>query len=209
MSIIQDRTRQRRQREMRQRIAEDMEYRSRMRGIQGGQKELKALIDSYTARAIEAEKSGNHNAALRLAAEAQRLKRFHSSSGDMRSTLEAAHAMRTTSSALMSIINASGNLMEATAGMMDPAALGNAQAGMLEINEQMRMMQEQNELMWETFGEEQGSEDTQAGEAALNEILAAHRKSQRQTLQDMNRKLDNLQSTRAANKERSKRNEDL
>ena len=209
MSIIQDHARQRRQREMRRRIMEDMEYRSHIRGVQGGQKELKNLIDHYTADAIEAEKLGNHRAALRLAAEAQRLKKFHSSSGDMRSALEAAHAMRATSSALANIINASGELMETSAGMVDPAALGSAQAGMLEITEQMRMMREQNEAMWEVFGEERGVEETQAGEAALSEILAAHKKSQNKMLQDMNRKLENLQSTRTSHQERSKKNEDF
>lgn len=203
MSIIQDQARRRRQREMRERIAQDLEYRSQMRGIQSGQKEMKAQIDNCTARAIEAEKAGDHKAALRYAAEAQNLKRFHAYTGDMRSTIETAHAVHSANAALANILNASGELMDSTAGMVDPAAIGSAQAGMIEIGEQMRMIQEQNELMWDSFEDESRSDDLQAGEAALKEILASRRKSQRQALQDMNRKLDSLESARAAHKERS------
>ena len=203
MSIIQDQARRRRQREMRERIAQDLEYRNHMRSIQGGQKEMKAQIDNCTARAIEAEKAGDHKAALRYAAEAHNLKRFHAYTGDMRSTIETAHAVHTANAALASILNASGELMDTAAGMVDPAAIGCAQAGMIEIGEQMRMIQEQNELMWDSFEDEPRADDLQAGEAALKEILATRRKSQRQALQDMNRKLDSLESARAAHKERS------
>ena len=198
--LFEDLSRQRRARTRQQQIAESIEYRQNLRQVNAEKKRMQALIDEYAAQAAEAERGGQHDRAVRLAQEAHRLKQYLASSGGISAALETAHAVTTANRALANILEASGGLADKAARMVDPAALGEAQANMLAVNENMRMMMEQSDLMLEDIGEDD-DRPNEAAEAFLREIMRNVRNEKRsRVLQDTHRQLDRLQRARAAEK---------
>ena len=159
---------------------------------------LQALVDDCAGRACAAEQAGAHDRAVRLALEAQRLKRYLSSSADVSASLEAAHAVATANRALTGILQASGSLADRAAQQMDAAALGAAQVNLMNINGSMELMMEQSEMLLDGLGAEEIC-DSEAGEALLQEILHSQRRDRRsRLLEDTNRQLDRLRRTRDA-----------
>lgn len=197
--FLEDISRQRRAKARQQQMAENIQYRQNMREVNAGKRRIQALLEEYANQAVEAERSGQHSRAVSLAREAHRLKQYLASSGGISAALESAHAVSTANRALAGILEASGGLADTAARMMDPAALGEAQANMLAVNENMRLMMEQSDLLLEGIDDGEGPDA--AGEAMLLEILQGQRREQHsKVLQDTNRQLDRLQRARAAEK---------
>ena len=198
--FLEEISRQRRDRTRRQQFAENLQYRQGMREISAGKRRIQALIDEYTAQAVDAEQGGQHDRAVRLALEARRLKQYLANSGGISAALESAHAVAAANRALSEILQTSGRLAEQTTRLADPAALGEVQAGMLTVSENMKLMMEQNDMLMEDMRDD-GAPDSEAGEAFLSQIMRSQSREQhKKLLQDTHRQLDRLQRARAAEK---------
>lgn len=196
--FLEDISRQRRTRQRQQQIADDVQYRQNLREVNAGKRRLQALVDDCAGRACAAEQAGAHDRAVRLALDAQRLRRYLSSNADVSASLEAAHAVATANRALTGILQASGSLADRVAQQMDAAALGAAQVNLMNINGSMELMMEQSEMLLDGLGAEEIC-DSEAGEALLQEILHSQRRDRRsRLLEDTNRQLDRLRRTRDA-----------
>ena len=60
-----------RKREHQQRIARRIAYRQDIRQMEDSSKRLQKLIDTYSQQAVDAEKNGQHDKAVKLAAQVQ------------------------------------------------------------------------------------------------------------------------------------------
>ena len=200
MSYMDEIVRRRRAKERGRRIAQDIGYRQGMREMENGQKKLKSLTEEYAAKAVEAEKSGNHAQAVGLALQAKRLKQYQTSSGAVKATLESARAVSVTNRAMMDILGGAGALAESAARMADPVALSEAQAGMLAAQEGMEVLMEGSEA---AFGwmEEDRKNASEEDEACLAQLMESERRRRRsRAIEDTEKQLNRLQRQRAAEK---------
>lgn len=184
-----------RKREHQQRLARRIAYRQDIRQMEDSSKRLQKLIDAYSQQAVDAEKNGQHDKAVKLAAQVQHLRTFQNSAGGVRNTIETVHAMNAASQAMTDILSTTGGLADSIAEMNDPAALAEAQYGMEEAAESMQMLQEQSEMMYESMHTE--SQPDEAGEAYLKKLMEGSRKKKQTSfLADTNKQLDRLQRAR-------------
>ena len=198
--FLEEVSRKRRARERQQQIAGDMRYRQNMREVNTGKRRIEKLIEEYASQAVSAEHDGDHDRAVRLALEANRLKRYLASTGGVSAALESAHAVAIANRALASILEVSGGFMGQTTRMMDPMALSEAQANMIGASENMRLMMEQSDMMMEGMVDD-GDGPDEAGEEVLRQIMhSQHREKHDRLIRDTNRQLDRLQRARAAEK---------
>lgn len=198
--IFEDISRKRRARTRQQQIAESIQYRQNMRDVNSGKRRIEKLIEEYSSQAIAAERDGDHKRAVQLALEANRLKRYLAATGGVSAAVESAHAVSTANRALANILDASSGLMGQTAQMMDPMALGEAQANMISVSENMRLMMEQSDMMMEGMEDDVENPD-EAGEEILLQIMRSEQREKHDKLiRDTNRQLDRLQRARAAEK---------
>ena len=201
MAVFDEIDRRRRARTRQQRIEEDIQYRQSMREIDRGKRSIRALIEDFSNRAVEAERAGQHDQAVRFAMEARRLKQYEAGSGAINARIETAHAMTAAGRAMADIVGASGRLLESAARMSDPAALGELETGMLVLNESVDQLLEQNALLFEGMDTRTEREIDEAGEACLREIMDSRVKERRsRMLADTHQQLDRLQRLRAAEK---------
>lgn len=198
--ILEDISRKRRARTRQQQISESIQYRQNMRDVNNGKRRIEKLIEDYSSQAVAAERDGDHKRAVQLALEAKRLKRYLATSGGISAALESAHAVTTANRALANILDASSGLMGQAIDMMDPAALGEAQANMVSVNENVRLMMEQSDMMLEGMTDDDDGPD-EGGEELLRQIMRSeHREKHDKLIRDTNRQLDRLQRARAAEK---------
>lgn len=198
--FMDDISRQRRARARQQEIAEDIQYRQNMRAVNAGRKRIQALIEDYSTQAVAAEREGRHDRAVRLALETQRLRRYLASSGGVSAAMDAAHAVAASNRALAGILESSGKVADQAARMMDPAALEAAQTGLASVNESMRLMMEQSDMLMEDMADD-GERTDEVGEAVLRQIMQGeHRERHSRLIRDTHRQLDRLQRARTAEK---------
>lgn len=202
MSTWQERKRSR-QRE--QTLRDNIRYRQNLREVSRSEKSLDRLCAQYTAQAMEAERMGNHTLAVRLAAEAAKLKKHQTVTGNMRGSLEIAHAVQTTNQAMADIMevsrNAAGSLL-AGAAAPDMYAV---QADLTSMQEHVKDFMEQSEMLYEDFETEDNEPLSEEGEKYLKSLMTSRsREKQRKLLQDTNSRLERLQRNRPTENEGSK-----
>lgn len=185
--------RRKRLKEQQKRIAENIRYRQSMRNIKGADRQIQNSIDSYILQAVVAEQAGEHEKAVRLATEAQRLKQYQASSSTIRSKLEVVQAVSTANRAMANIVNISEDLMKSTTRLADPTKLGEAQIGMEMLNESMSTLIDQSEEALDYMNAMPEEESNEAGEEYLRQIMIdTNRKIRFNILDDTNKKLDRL-----------------
>lgn len=202
MSTWQDRKRSK-QRE--QTLRDNIRYRQNLREVSRSEKDIERLCAQYTAKAMEAERMGNHTLAVRLAAEAAKLKKHLTVSGSMRGSLEIAHAVQSTNQAMADILevsrNAAGSLL-AGAAAPDMYAV---QADLTSMQEHVKDFMEQSEMLYEDFETEDNEPLSEEGERYLKTLMSScSREKQRKLLQDTNSRLEKLQRNRPTEHEGSK-----
>jgi len=187
----------RRMQKQQQRIAENIQFNQRMRALSRGSKRMQDMIDANIAQAIAAEKEGRHDQAVQLACEVKRMRSFLDSSRSVCGTLERAHAMNETNRAMTDMMKSSADLSDTIMEMADPAVLGEIQAGILTVDENMRYLKEQNDLAYEAVSDCDGQSVSAEGEAYLQLLVDNERKQKKsRLLADTNKQLDRLQRAR-------------
>lgn len=188
-----------------QTLRDNIRYRQNLREVNRSEKSIDRLCAQYTAQAVEAEHAGNHTVAVRLAGEAARLKKHQTVTGNMRDSLEIAHAVQNTNQAMADIMevsrNAAGSLL-AGAAAPDMYAV---QADLTSMQEHVKDFMEQSEMLYEDF--EQGDDElfSEESERYLKTLMASQNKEkQRRLLQDTNSRLEKIQRNRPTENEGSK-----
>lgn len=172
-----------------------------MREIEDGSRKVQALINEYSQQAAEAERSGLHEQALRLAAHVRQLKKYQVSSGTVSQTLKLAQGMSMANQAVMDILNASGGLADITARNVDPALMEQMQSKMSEVNCQMQVIMEQNEMMMEALEDPQRGDLREGDEQYLKELLDNEKKVKKtRDLKEIDTRLDRLKRIRTEGK---------
>lgn len=177
----------------------NLKFRQSLREVSLNERSMENACAQMTARAVEAEKNGDHALAVRWAGEAQKLKKYLLMSGNMKDAAEAAHAIQQTNTAMKDLLTAAGTL---AAGLdkADPVSL---QMEAAELQSSAQIMLEEGGQMLDALPAEQDGEALEAGEQYLQQLMRSAAAAQRaRMLQDTNRKLDQLQKNRSAEKPR-------
>lgn len=188
-----------------QTLRDNIRYRQNLREVNRSEKSIDRLCAQYTAQAVEAERAGNHTLAVRLAGEAAKLKKHQTVTGNMRGSLEIAHAVQNTNQAMADIMevsrNAAGSLL-AGAAAPDMYAV---QADLTSMQEHVKDFMEQSEMFYEDFEKGDDEPFSEESERYLKTLMASQNKEkQRRLLQDTNSRLEKLQRNRPTENEGSK-----
>lgn len=176
-------------------IIKQVRYRMNMRDMALSEVDMQKTFAQYKAQAVAAEKKGQHQAALRYAAEAQRVQQYMDTVADIKNRMQAAHAIQTSQKAMMQV---SGIMQQWTAKIPTEEEMCAVQANMALMQENAKMMTEQQNTMMEMLDQHAAPENSDRAEAYLNELLKTERKEvQGAALTKMNQKLDQLQSARS------------
>ena len=186
-------------------LRDNINYRQNLREVNRSEKSIDRLYTQYTAQAVEAERSGNHALAIRLAGEAARLKKHQTVTGNMRGSLEIAHAVQNTNQAVADILEASRNAVGSLlAGAAAPDVYA-VQADMTSMQEHVQDFMEQSEMFYEDFEKGDDEPVSEENERYLRTLIASQNKEkQRRLLQDTNSRLEKLQRNRPTENEGSK-----
>lgn len=186
-------------------LRDNINYRQNLREVNRSEKSIDRLYTQYTAQAVEAERSGNHALAIRLAGEAARLKKHQTVTGNMRGSLEIAHAVQNTNQAVADILEASRNAVGSLlAGAAAPDVYA-VQADMTSMQEHVKDFMEQSEMFYEDFEKGDDEPVSEENERYLRTLIASQNKEkQRRLLQDTNSRLEKLQRNRPTENEGSK-----
>ena len=190
--------------EREQTLRNNIRYRLNLREVNRSQQSLDRLCDQYTAQAVEAEKAGNHPLAVRLAAEAARLKKHQAVTGGMRGAMEIAHAVQSANQAMADMMkvsrSAAGSLLEGAA-MPDMYAL---QTDLASMQEQVSDFMEESGMLYEDMTSI-SDPHAEEGEKYLKTLMSSRStEKQHKLLQDTNARLEKLQRSRPTENERSK-----
>ncbi len=188
-----------------QRLRENIHYRHNLQEVSRNEKSMERLCEQYAAKATEAERSGNHDLAVRLAAEAAKLKKHQVVTGNMRGALEIAHAVQSANQAMADMItvsrNAAGSLLEG-ASVPDAYAM---QTDLASLQEHVQTFMEQSEMLYEDFEHREDAPANEEGERYLKTLMnSTHKEKQLKRLQDTNSRLEKLQRNRPTENEGSK-----
>lgn len=178
-------------------LRDNISYRQNLREVDRNERSMEKLVQQYAAMAVEAEKNGNHSLAVRMAAEAARLKKHQTVTGGMRGALEIAHAVQSTNRAMTDIMeisrNAAGPLMTDTQ-MPDAYTV---QTELCVMQEQVQAMMEESEMLYEDLERVEDLPKNEEGERYLKTLMTSSRKDkQLKLLQDTNSYLEKLQRSR-------------
>lgn len=196
----------RRSKRREQMLQENIRYRQSLREVCRNEKNVERLCGECEAKAIEAEKAGNHALAVRLASQNAKLRKHQLVSSGMRGSLEIAHAVQSSNQAMADILEGSRN---AANSLLADAAAPDAYATQAELEsmkEHVQTFLEESGAFYddlETAGNEPVSEE---GERYLKTLLSSENKEkQRKLLRDTNSQLEKLQRNRLTENEGGKK----
>ena len=202
MNTWQQRKRSKQREQM---LRENIRYRQNLREVSRNEKSVERLCEQYAAQATAAERAGNHALAVRLAAEASKLKKHQVVTNSMRGSLEIAHAVQSTNQAMADMIeasrNAAGSLLEG-ASATDVYAM---QTDLASMQEHVQSFMEESEMLYEDFERGEDAPVSEEGERYLKTLMNSTRKERQiKLLQDTNSRLEKLQRNRPTENEGSK-----
>lgn len=202
MNTWQQRKRSKQREQM---LRENIRYRQNLREVSRNEKSVERLCEQYAAQATAAERAGNHALAVRLAAEASKLKKHQVVTNSMRGSLEIAHAVQSTNQAMADMIeasrNAAGSLLEG-ASAPDVYAM---QTDLASMQEHVQSFMEESEMLYEDFERGEDAPVSEEGERYLKTLMNSTRKERQiKLLQDTNSRLEKLQRNRPTENEGSK-----
>lgn len=172
-----------------------LRFRQSLHDVRLNEKSLEKTHADMTARALEAEKSGDHALAVHWAGEAQKLKKYLMMSGNMKDTAAAAHAIQQTNTAMKDLLTAASSLTDELRAA-DPCAL---QMEAANLQSTAQIMLEQGSQLLDALPDEQAGADSEQGEAYLRQLMhSAGQEKRARMLQDASKKLDQLQKKRSA-----------
>ncbi len=167
-------------------------FKRNMSVLEAGEKNLLKTAQLQKQNAIEAEKNGDHAAAIRFAMEAQRLEKQARVTGDMKNTTLTAHAMSENTRALANMMQSVNKIAE-DSRMPDACEMIGMQVQMEAIRENMDMMMETSGETLDQLTNTTGSLEQETGEKILKELMKEEeRKKHRDLLKETGKKLDAL-----------------
>lgn len=182
--------------ELRKEIRQRMMFNHHMRNMETGEKRMKQITQSMRQKAIEAEKAGDHNSAVRFAAEAERLAKQLRVTGDMKDTVMGVRAVSESARALTGILK-DVNEMTGVTGAPGPADMVEMQISMETAKENMDYMMETAGEAYDSLTENDSSVNREEGEKALKSLMkTAEREKRKSILMETSKKLDAMTRNR-------------
>lgn len=182
---------------LRRRMLGEMSFRQNMREISGNEKRLKAAYEHTARQAVDAERTGDHALASRLAEQAMKLKKYMAFSARTRNSAEATHAVGRASSALSDLMRSAKGLMKDLAYASGAGNMASLQENMLITEESARLLMEQGSMLLEGLEDEPETGNDDGREACLRELMrSASREQRMKELKEANEKLEKLQAFR-------------
>lgn len=174
-------------------LRENISYRQNMRELCRNEKNVERIADQYAARAVEAERMGNHALAVRMAAETAKMKKYLAATGNMRGSLEIAHAIQSANYAVTDIHAASASAAGSMLSQVSIPDMCALQADLISMQEHAQAFMEQYEALCED--DEVGSDvpHSEEGERFLAMLMASvNADRKRRLLHDTNIQLERL-----------------
>lgn len=154
-------------------------------------------VQSLRQKAIEAEKNGDHEAAVRFASEMQRLSRHHRIANDMKDTVICTQAISESTRALSGLMKDVQEMAENTA-VPGPEEMIEMQLNMEASRESMAGLMESAGEVFSNLAEFNNPEIPEEGEMALEHLLkTAEQERRKSLLKETSKKLDALTRSHA------------
>lgn len=186
-------------------LREDIRYRQRLREVNRNEKNLERLCSQYEMQAVEAERTGHHAFAVRLAAENARLKKHQLMSSSMRGSLEMAHAIRSSNQAMADIMQGVNDVADSLLTRMTAPDMYSTQVEFEAMREYLQTYLDQSEMLYEDYAAEGNTPVNEEGERILKKLLSSGQKEkQLKLIRDTNSQLEKLQRNRSAENEGGK-----
>lgn len=186
-------------------LREDIRYRQRLREVNRNEKNLERLCSQYEMQAVEAERTGHHAFAVRLAAENARLRKHQLMSSSMRGSLEMAHAIRSSNQAMADIMQGVNDVADSLLTRMTAPDMYSTQAEFEAMREYLQTYLDQSEMLYEDYAAEGNTPINEEGERILKKLLSSgHKEKQLKLIRDTNSQLEKLQRNRSAENEGGK-----
>ena len=164
--------------------------------MENGEKRMRQVAQAMKQKAVEAERSGDHESALRFALEAQRISKQLRTTGDMKDTILGVRASSECTRALNGIMK-NVNEMAGGAGALGAEDMIEMQINMETARENMDYLMETSGEVFDCLAEGSGSENREEGERALKALMKnAEQTKRKNLLTETARKLDALTKNR-------------
>lgn len=195
-----------RNRQREQTLQENIRYRQNLREVCRNEKNVERLCGQYQAQAIEAERMGRHDLAVRLAAQEAKLKKHQIVTGGMRGSLEVAHAVQSSNQAMAEMMEDSKNAANSLLAYASAPDAYATQAELESMQEHVQTFLEESEALYEDFVTEENDSVNEEGERCLKALVSAgNKEKQRRLLQNTNSQLEKLQRSRLMDHEGGKK----
>lgn len=174
-------------------LRENISYRQNMRELCRNEKNVERIADQYAARAVEAERMGDHALAVRMAAAAARMKKYLAATGSMRGSLEIAHAIQSANYAVTDIHAASVSAAGSMLSQVSLPDMSSLQADLIAMQDHVQAFMEQYEALCEEDALASDAPFSEEGESCLATLMAsANADRKRRLLHDTNVQLERL-----------------
>ena len=195
--LISEIRQRRKNMELRKELQKRMLLNCHLRSMENSGKRMLQSVQSLQQKAIEAERAGDHEAAVRFASEMQRLAKHHRIADEMKDTVIRTYAISESTRALSGIMKDVHEMTE------NAAAPGTEE--MIEMQLSMETSRESMACLMESAGEvfnslaEINDPDPEEGEKALEHLLKAAVQDRRKSLlKETSKKLDAMTRSHAA-----------
>ncbi len=180
----------------------NIRYRQSLREVCRNEKDVERLCGQYQAQAVEAERTGQHALAVRLAAQEAKLRKHQITTSGMRGSLEVAHAVQSSNQAMADIMEDAKNAADS---LLAYASAPDAYATQMELESMQEHVQtflEESEAIFDDFVSGENDSTNEEGERCLKALLSSgNREKQRRLLRDTNSQLEKLQRNRLVENE--------
>lgn len=158
---------------------------------------MRQVIDSMKQKAIEAEHAGDHNSAVRFAAEADRISRQLRITGDMKDSIMGVHAVSDSTRSLAGIMK-DVNEMAGNASILDAKDMAEMQISMETARENMDYLMETSGEIFDSLTEQSPADNREDGENALKVLMkSAEHVKRKNLLMETAKKLNEITRNRA------------
>lgn len=176
------------QEELKKKIA----YRQSLHRIEQSNKKAQTIKEDYEQKAIAAEKAGHHRDAVQLVKKAEKLQKHIDTASAVKNSVETAYTMNETTEAVVEIMRNGSSAIEGLSFMIDPEALCAAQVGIEMTMDTIRVMNNDQDELYDSINYSDGEKDAEAEAALARLMVRGGSNASVKNLSEMNRALDTL-----------------
>ncbi len=182
--------------EIKREIRKRLLFNQQVRTMETGERRMKQCVQSLKQKAVEAEQFGDHESALRFAAEAQRLRKQLRVTGNMKDTVmevwTIGDSTRTLNGMMKDVNEIAGSI-----GSLGAEDIIDTQINMETARENMDGLMSFTSEIYESLSDISSSENREEGETVLRMLLSASEKDKyRNLLLETTRQLDSVNKNR-------------